>query len=120
MNEMYRMGYHSQKELGLFQVGFFIQRKNKVNDDINALTYSFIRYFGTDDVERLDQTVFSFIIKKFFTDKVKVLPLSQHVLESDYLRIHAHNSQVQYKFPFDKMPYAEEGYVMNEMRKLYY
>lgn len=60
--------YNVKAEDGLFQYNFMIQRKNRFNETLNSLTYSFLKYLAPEDdtIERLDQTIGTFIINKYF------------------------------------------------------
>lgn len=61
-------GYNVKEWKGLCQLCYIIQRRNRVNDDINRMTYTMLKYLGnnTDEIERVDQTVFSFVVQKYF------------------------------------------------------
>ena len=99
---------------GLFQGCFKIVRRGKLNDDFDRLTLAFLKYLGTEDaIERLDQTVYSFVLNKWFSD-IKVLPVSEQILRSDYMTWYWHKSNKKnenwfmtlgkpdYKFVFNK------------------
>ena len=60
--------YNVKAEDGLFQYNFMIQRKNRFNETLNSLTYSFLKYLAPEDdtIERMDQTIGTFIINKYF------------------------------------------------------
>lgn len=76
-------GYDVKNHKGLYQYNFMIQRKNKVNMDINRMTLAFLKWLAPmgKEVERIDQTVGSFVINKYF-NMVKVLPVSQMICTS--------------------------------------
>ena len=76
-------GYDIKKYKGLYQYNFMIQRKNKVNMDINRMTLATIKYLAPEgkQIDRLDQTIGSFIINKYFNN-IKVIPVSQRVCTS--------------------------------------
>ena len=51
-----------------------------------------MKYLGTEDsIERLDQTVYSFVLNNWFYDK-KILPVSEQILRSDYMTWFWHKS----------------------------
>ena len=90
-------GYDVKKNIGLFQYNFMIQRKNKVNLDLNRMTLSLCKYLAPEgkEIDRLDQTIGSFVINKYF-NKLKVLPVSQGVaISGKYFKWYAHNSNKQ-------------------------
>lgn len=90
-------GYDVKKNYGLYQYNFMIQRRNKVNFDLNMMTLSFCKYLAPEgkQIDRLDQTIGSFVINKYF-NKMNVLPVSQGVaISGKYFKWFAHNSNMQ-------------------------
>ena len=90
-------GYDVKKNYGLYQYNFMIQRRNKVNLDLNMMTLSFCKYLAPEgkQIDRLDQTIGSFVINKYF-NKMNVLPVSQGVaISGKYFKWFAHNSNTQ-------------------------
>ena len=90
-------GYDVKKNIGLYQYNFMIQRKNKANLDLNRMTLSLCKYLAPEgkQIDRLDQTIGSFVINKYF-NKLKVLPVSQGVaISGKYFKWYAHNSNKQ-------------------------
>jgi hypothetical protein len=87
-------GYNVKEYKGLYQYNFMIQRRNKVNLDINRMTLSLLKYLAPEgkQIERIDQTIGSFVINKYFNG-LKVLPVSQSVCTTGtYFRWYAHGS----------------------------
>ena len=77
---------------GFFQGTFKIVRNDKTNADFERLSIAFMKYLGTEDaIERLDQTVYSFVLNMWFYDK-KILPVSEQILRSDYMTWFWHRS----------------------------
>ena len=77
---------------GFFQGCFKIVKNDKINADFDSLTLSFLRYLGSESqIERLDQTVYSFVLNNWFYDK-KILPVSEQILRSDFLTWYWHKS----------------------------
>ena len=93
LNIMRELGY-SFDYRGLFQGCFEIVRRNRVNDDINELTYRLLRYAAGDGrIERVDQTFLSFVINHLYSDRLKVLPVSQKIVaDGAYMQWYLHNS----------------------------
>ena len=90
-------GYDVKKNIGLYQYNFMMQRRNKVNLDLNMLTISLCKYLAPEgkQIDRLDQTIGSFVINKYFNG-MKVLPVSQGVaISGKYFKWFAHNSDTQ-------------------------
>lgn len=94
MDMFRRLGYDFTYK-GLFQGGFEIVRKNRVNLEINDITFDLLRYLGDDEgIERIDQTVTSFVINSLFHDRLKVMPVSESIITaSNMMRLYFHNSQ---------------------------
>ena len=92
---MQHLGYDFNYR-GLYQGGFEIVRKREVNMKLNDLTFDLLRYLGTDDkIERLDQTVFSFVANSLFSDRLKVLPVSEHIItDGNLMQWYAHNTTI--------------------------
>ena len=91
---MRRMGYDFNTK-GLYQGCFEIMRKSHVNDLINDLTFDFLRWLGDDGkIERIDQTIWSFIINHMFADRLNVLPVSEDIVtDGDMISWHQHKSK---------------------------
>ena len=85
----YPMGYR-----GLNQGCFEVVRRNRINEDINEMTYRLLRYVSLDGtIDRIDQTMTSFVVNHLYSDRLRVLPISQNaVTDGRYMRWCAHNS----------------------------
>jgi len=93
MKKLESLGYdYSYK--GYYQANFVIERKNKLTKGINDKTYQLLRELGVNGViDRFDQPVWAFVINKYFADKLKVMPVSEHIVTcSKYLQWYMHNS----------------------------
>ena len=103
-------GYDVKNYKGLYQYNFMIQRKNKINFDLNSFTLSLLKYLAEDgkQIERLDQTVGSFVINKYFQN-LNVMAVDNRIGYSKYFAWYAHNSNV--KFPTPDKPI--EPYLFN-------
>ena len=81
----YDMNYKS-----LFQGCFKIVRRGKLNDDFQRMSIALMKYLGTEEaIERLDQTVYSYVLNVFFND-IKVLPVSEQILRSKWMTWYWH------------------------------
>lgn len=77
---MRHMGYDLDTK-GLFQGCFEIVRKNHVNYLINDMTFDMLRLLGNDGkIQRVSQTVWSFVINHMFNDRLKVMPVSDRLV----------------------------------------
>lgn len=86
-------GYDVRKDFGLYQYNFMIQRRNKVNHDLNAMTLTLLKYLAPEgkEIERVDQTIGSFIINKYFP-KMSILPVDQTLFNGGYFTWYQHHS----------------------------
>ena len=84
LDMMRKMGYDLHYK-GLFQGCFEIVRNNTVNRDINNLTLGLMYYTGGDTIDRVDQHITSFVINHFFSDKIKILPVSESIITNGKL-----------------------------------
>ena len=78
MAALKRMGYDLMQE-GLYQGCFEVLKDNRVNNDINDLTFGMLCLMGTNAIERIDQTITSAIINRFYSN-LKVLPVSEDII----------------------------------------
>lgn len=111
-------GYDVKNYKGLYQFNFMVQRRDKVNMDINRMTFAVLKYLASSgkQIERLDQTIGSFVINKYF-NKINVLPLSQRVCTSGvYFRWCAHGSD---KALTDNYEYAQPYLFNNPINTIY-
>lgn len=81
---------------GLFQLCFSIKRKSKVTNTIDSMTLSLLKYLSLSQntFERLDQTVFSFVMNRYFSN-LNVLPVSEQIVRSYALTWFWHNSTMK-------------------------
>ena len=95
---MLRLGYDADYK-GIFESTFEIQRNNEINNQINNLVYDFLRYLGNENgIQRINQTIVSFVINKLFSDRIKILPVSESIItNSPYMQWYAHNSNHKLK-----------------------
>lgn len=100
LNFMNANGYDVRNDKGLFQYNFMIQRKNAVNLQLNATTLKLLHDAAPEGklVDRLDQTLGSFIINKYF-NYMKVLPVSQTIaLSGKYFKWYPHGSNTPFTY----------------------
>lgn len=92
-------GYDVKNYKGLYQYNFMIQRNTKVNEDLNRMTYALIKYLAPagKQIDRLDQTVGSFVINKYFNN-MKIMWWDERICHSKFFTWYAHNSNTPYAF----------------------
>lgn len=80
MKMMQRMGYDFTGR-GLFQGCFEVVRDNQVNRDVNDLTFGLLCTLATDGkIERIDQTITSFVLNRFFANRISILPVAETIV----------------------------------------
>jgi hypothetical protein len=96
------IGYDFNKK-GFIQLNFSIVKRNKINDDINRMTYAFQKLFGNEkDIDRLDQMTITVVLDRFFPN-VKVYGVSEKLLHSEYMTWCGHNSNAEIIFNEEHM-----------------
>lgn len=94
LNFLYRNeGYDVMNYRGLYQGNMIIHKKNKVNFDICRMTLAFMKYLAPEgkEVDRLDQTIMSFVINKYFPN-LKVLPVDDNIVLGKYFKMFWHGT----------------------------
>lgn len=80
MTLMRRMGYDFGYR-GLYQGCFEVLRDNDVNRAVNDMTFGLLCALATKGkIERIDQTVTSFVLNRFFEGRIKVLPVPEDII----------------------------------------
>lgn len=103
---------------GLYQGTLRICKNTLLNQKIDSLVYKTLVKLGSwGTIERLDQTIYSFIVNKFFS-QVSVFPISSQVLQSDYLSWCQHGKSVIH--PYNKDNDKPMVYVLGKMCKPYF
>lgn len=97
---MTEKGYDTNAYKGLYQYNFMIQRNNAVNNEINTTTLEALHLLADEGklVDRLDQTIGSFFLNKYFSDRIRVMALDQRIAFSKYFRWHKHGTNRKYYF----------------------
>ena len=82
-------GYH-----GLYQTGLMIQRRNSLNHQLNQAIFSATKDLAEagKQVDRLDQTIGSFIINTQFENSLKVMAVDERIVHSKYFRWYRHGT----------------------------
>lgn len=106
---------------GLFQLCFSLKRRSETTDAIDAMTMSILKYLsvGQSQFERLDQTVFSFVMNRYFSN-LKVLPVSEQIVRSYALTWYWHKSNNKNMNVFYDINKPDMKFVFNkEMECMY-
>ena len=100
MSYMADKGYDIDNYRGLYQTGLMIQRRNSVNLELNATTLDLIRQFAPEgkQVDRLDQTIGSFIINSQFSKRLKVMVVDERIFHSKFFRLFLHGTCEEVNF----------------------
>ena len=102
---MERMGYDFNYR-GLYQGCFEILRDNQVNRDVNDMVFGLLCSLGSDGkIERIDQTVTSFVLNRFFSDRISVMPVAEDIItDGDLMQWYLHNTDTEIPLKRDTIP----------------
>lgn len=99
---------------GLFQSGFVIQRRGEITCRIDKEVYGLMKELSTNGIiERLDQTLLSFVINHYFSH-LKVLPISSQILSSAYLQLYMHGGNVRNLYHMPDFRKEDIHYMFNK------
>ena len=90
-----KIGFDTNRK-GLVQLNFAINKRGRITDNIDRMMYSFMHYIGGDEIDRLDQTVFSAVMDIFFHD-VNCYLMDEHLLHSEYMAWYFHGKDERIK-----------------------
>lgn len=78
---------------GLYQGNFVIQRNNGMNNAWNEMNFKILVALRAEgkEIERLDQTISSFVLNKFFSDK-RIMAVGQYICDGVFFNWYQHNS----------------------------
>ena len=112
---MAEQGYNFNYK-GQYEASFRICRNTELNKKIDGMTLYALKHLGKDnEIERLDQTIYSFILNRYFSDK-KVFAISPKFFYTGILSHCAHNSTMELPY---LAKYEYKGYVFNKLVDLY-
>lgn len=87
-----RKSNYDVKYQGLYQLCFTIKRRSYVTKQIDSMTMSILEYLSSENsFERLDQTMFSYVMNRYFSN-LNVLPVSEQIVRSYAIQWYWHNS----------------------------
>ena len=78
MKAMERFGFNLETQ-GMIQGCFEVVRNNTVNNDVNDMVFGLLCLMGTGKIERIDQTVTTFVVERFFK-KIKLMAVSENIV----------------------------------------
>ena len=117
MKAMSAMGYDFNYK-GLYEMTVRIVKNTERNKLIDQSCFELLKKLGTKDkIERLDQTVYSFLLNQEFND-TKVFPMSEQIIHSDYMKWCIHKTD-KINGNIANTDVRNEGFLFNQMVKLY-
>ena len=115
--QLCKLANYNPKTKGLYQSGLRIVKNTERTKELNNFVYySLLIVSEPNKIDRLDQTIFSFIFNSRFGD-MKVFPFSQQVFQSDYINYCFHNSTKP--VPYNKYNDKQQGYCQEKLINLY-
>lgn len=114
---MFKVADYDLTFKGLYQGTMRICKNTNLNKSIDEFTFNTLKKLGKEnEIERLDQTIYSFIVNKFFND-IKIFGFSQQVFQSDYMSWCKHGDTFVHPYNKDN---DKDGYILNNLTKLYH
>ena len=91
-------GYDTNKYKGLYQFNFQMQRRCKMCEDFNRLTYALIKHFSLDGklIDSNDQLLGAFVLHKFFDDS-KIMFVEPTICGGKFFQWHYHGGGAEIK-----------------------
>lgn len=119
--DMISKTHYDLKYRGLFQLCFSIKKNTFLTSQIDSMVFSFLKYLSTNDkFERLDQTVYSYVLNTWFS-KIKVLPVSEQIVRSSYMTWFKHGSStIKNLNAFYDINKPDMRYMFNELVECQY
>ena len=107
-------GYPVKDYKGMAQLCYIMQKRTRMNEDLNRMTYTFLKYLGDDQtgIERVDQTIFSFVLQMYFP-MAKIMYIDQRMYNGE-----AYNAPFQWYAHHSDQPFAPIDVKM--MREAYF
>lgn len=78
MKTMERFGFDLNTQ-GMIQECFELLRNTAINNDINDMTFGMLCIMGNGKIERIDQTVTTFVIERFFPN-IKLMAVDETIV----------------------------------------
>ena len=102
---------------GLYQGSVRICKNTELNKEIDSNVFLSLVELGKDEnkIERLDQTIYSFIINYLYKD-IKIFPFAQQVFQSKYMSWCQHGTNCIHKYT----NVNKTGYVQGKLTDLYF
>jgi hypothetical protein len=117
LKAMTAMGYDFNYK-GLYEMTVRIVKNTERNKMIDQAAFDLLKKLGTKDkIERLYQTVYSFLMNSVFND-TNVFPMSEQIIHSDYMKwcLHKKKTINPMLANTDK---RNEGFLFNKLVRLY-
>ena len=118
--DIMRQGGYDFNYKGLFQLCFSINRKGRITSDIDRMTIELMKKMGKEnEIERIDQIPFSYIMNKYFSH-LKILPVSEQIIRSPYMTWYNHGCNEPNNFVFYDESKDDIHYMFNKQVKCIY
>ena len=116
---LFKVADYDPRYKGLYQATVRICKNTDLNKQIDEMVYETLLEVSKPNktIDRLDQTIYSFVLNKFFENKVKVFPFAQQVFQNKYMTwcIHGINRPI----PLNPAHQFNTGYCLNKLVPLY-
>lgn len=113
---MFQAANYDPKYKGLYAGGFRIIRKSLQTIALDQMVLNILKQLGNNNViERLDQTIYSFVLNKWFSHKFNILPIHTNIYKSKYLTWMCHGSSRPHPC---NLNIKYDGFLFNELTNL--
>lgn len=90
---MFSKANYDPKYKGLYAGGLRIVKKNENNKNLDEMVFNTLVKLGNENkIERLDQTIYSFVLNRFFENEIKILPIHTSIYKSKFLTWKCHGT----------------------------
>ena len=114
---MFKCADYDLNYKGFYQGTMRICKNTELNQKIDDIVYKTLVKLGSNGIiERLDQTIYSFILNCFFADEVKIFPFSQQIFQSKYMTWNIHKTKIPISWNKGN---DNDSYVFDKFVKLY-
>lgn len=91
----FKAAKYDPKYKGLYAGGFRIVKNTELNNNLDKFTFDTLVKLGTEkEIERLDQTIYSFVLNCFFENEIAVFPIHTSIYKSKFLTWKCHGTNI--------------------------
>lgn len=116
---LFKVAGYDPRYKGLYQATMRLCKNTDLNKQIDEMVYETLLKISkpNNTIDRLDQTIYSFVFNNFFENDAKVFPFAQQVFQNTYMSwcYHGTNRPI----PYNKCNDKTQGVCQNKTVNLY-